>query len=128
MLGVNIAGSKLVANAQTVIVYVVLGILTVFAVVTLVNMNPSLLAFSGIFTFITAAHFRVRTETGASVPVLVLAITTAGAVLLTFVFTTLVHEPASMVALAAILLLSIVLDYGWKRARTGRADHLQAVN
>ena len=47
MTGVNIVGSKLVANAQTVIVYVVLGILTIFAVVTLVNMNPSLLAPSG---------------------------------------------------------------------------------
>ena len=47
MTGVNIVGSQLVATAQTVIVYVVLGILTVFAVVTLVNMNPSLLAPSG---------------------------------------------------------------------------------
>ena len=47
MTGVNIVGSKLVANAQTVIVYVVLGILTIFAVVTLVNMHPSLLAPSG---------------------------------------------------------------------------------
>ncbi len=47
MTGVNIAGSGLVAKAQTVIVYVVLGILTFFAVVTLVNMHPSLLAPSG---------------------------------------------------------------------------------
>lgn len=44
---VNIVGSRLVANAQTVIVYVVLGILTLFAVVTLVNIHPSLLAPSG---------------------------------------------------------------------------------
>src|SRR6516165_10791383 len=44
MTGVNIVGSRLVANAQTVIVYVVLGILSVFAVVTLVNITPSLLA------------------------------------------------------------------------------------
>ena len=44
MTGVNVVGSQLVANAQTVIVYVVLGILTLFAVVTLVNINPSLLA------------------------------------------------------------------------------------
>ena len=43
MTAVNIVGSGLVANAQTVIVYVVLGILSVFAVVTLVNMTPSLL-------------------------------------------------------------------------------------
>src|SRR6516162_10118477 len=47
MTVVNVVGSQLVANAQTVIVYVVLGILCVFAVVTLVNMNPHLLAPSG---------------------------------------------------------------------------------
>src|SRR5215467_14047434 len=47
MTVVNVVGSQLVANAQTVIVYVVLGILTLFAVVTLANMNPSLLAPSG---------------------------------------------------------------------------------
>src|SRR5215470_13216052 len=47
MTGVNVAGSQLVANAQTVIVYIVVGILVVFAVVTLVNMDPSLLAPSG---------------------------------------------------------------------------------
>ena len=294
MTGVNIVGSNLVANAQTVIVYVVLGILTVFAVVTLVNMNPSLLAFSGyppfrdiissvaltffaflgfgiitftakdlakparqlpramylalgiatviyiaialgvfgtltvekvissggtalavaaepalgkagywlmsvtalfatagatnaglypapglserlaetgqfpplmarklggraslgllieagaclvlalvfkldaiasigsavallIFTLITAAHFRVRAETGARVAVLAVAIATAGGVLLTFVFTTLIHEPASMVTLLAILVLSVALDFGWKRARARRSEHV----
>ena len=47
MTAVNIVGSKLVANAQTVIVYVVLTILTIFAVVTLANMHPHLLAPSG---------------------------------------------------------------------------------
>ena len=51
MTGVNVVGSKLVANAQTVIVYVVLTILSFFAVVTIVNMNPSLLAFSGYPSF-----------------------------------------------------------------------------
>jgi hypothetical protein len=49
-----------------------------------------------IFTMITAAHLRIRAETGASLPVLVLAIVAAGAVFVTFVFTTLIHEPASM--------------------------------
>ena len=47
MTAVNVVGSQLVARAQTVIVYIVLAILTLFAVVTLVNMNPSLLAPSG---------------------------------------------------------------------------------
>jgi amino acid transporter len=69
-----------------------------------------------IFTMITSAHLRIRAETGASLPILVLAIVAAGAVLVTFVFTTLIHEPASIVTLAGILLLSVALDYGWKRS------------
>jgi amino acid transporter len=73
-----------------------------------------------IFTLITAAHFRVRSKTGASAPVLVIAIVAAGGVLLTFVFTTLVQEPASMVTLLAILVLSVTLDFGWKRVHASR--------
>ena len=72
-----------------------------------------------IFTFITAAHFRVRAETGASTVVLSLAIASAGVVLVTFVFTTLIHEPASVITLLAILVLSIALDVGWKRTSGG---------
>jgi L-asparagine transporter-like permease len=68
-----------------------------------------------IFTFITVAHLRIRSETGARLPILILALVAAGAVLLTFVFTTLIHEPASIVTLLAILALSVGLDYGWKR-------------
>jgi len=282
MTAVNIVGAKLVANAQTVIVYVVVGILVVFAVVTLVNMNPSLLAFSGypplqdivssvaltffaflgfgiitftakdlanparqlpramflalgiatviyiaialgvfgtltvdeviasggtalavaakptlgqagywlmaitalfatagatnaglypaaglsdrlaetgqfpplmakrvrgrasmglliqavacmllamffnldaiasigsavallIFTFITAAHFRVRSETRANAAILAVAIASSAVVLVTFIFTTLIHEAASVITLLAILVLSIALDRG----------------
>ena len=47
MTGVNIVGSQLVAKAQTVIVYVVLGILVLFAVVTIATIKPGLLAPSG---------------------------------------------------------------------------------
>ena len=74
-----------------------------------------------VFTLVTAAHFRVRAETGASTLVLSVAITSTVVVLLTFAFTTLVDEPATAVALAVILLLSIALDLGWKRARDGRS-------
>jgi amino acid transporter len=70
-----------------------------------------------IFTLITAAHLRVRSETGASTPVLVVAIAAAAVVLVTFVFTTLIHEPASIVTLLVILALSVALDFGWKGAR-----------
>jgi amino acid transporter len=47
MMIVNVVGSHLVANAQTLIVYVVVGILSFFAVVTLANANPALLSPSG---------------------------------------------------------------------------------
>jgi amino acid transporter len=81
-----------------------------------------------IFTLITVAHLRIRTETGASTPVLVMAIAAAAVVLVTFVFTTLIHEPASIVTILGVLLLSIALDYGWKRARAGRAERVPAAH
>lgn len=43
----NIVGSQAVARTQTVIVYVVLTILTLFAVTTLANLDLGLLSFSG---------------------------------------------------------------------------------
>ena len=44
---------------------------------------------------------------------------------MTFVFTTLVDEPASMVALVVILLLSVGLDLGWKlRHPPGATPHV----
>ena len=47
MLAVNLVGAKFVANAQSVIVTGVLAVFAVFIVVTITNMNPDLLAFSG---------------------------------------------------------------------------------
>ena len=79
-----------------------------------------------IFTFITAAHFRVRKETGANALILVVAIAAAAVVLITFVFTTLIHEPASIVTLLGVFALSIGLDYGWNRTRASRADRADA--
>lgn len=47
MATLNVVGSKAVARVQTLIVNVVIAILAVFAVVTIANMDPSLLAPSG---------------------------------------------------------------------------------
>jgi amino acid transporter len=47
----NILGSQVVARAQTVVVVVVVGILAVFAVTTLANVDWGLLAFSGYPSF-----------------------------------------------------------------------------
>ena len=51
---------------------------------------------------------------------LLLALASTGIVLLTFVFTTLVDEPATAVLLVVILVVSVGLDLGWKRVRNGR--------
>jgi hypothetical protein len=56
---------------------------------------------------------------------LILAIVAAGAVFVTFLFTTLIHEPASIITLLVILVLSIGLDYGWKRSRPSRPVPIQ---
>ena len=47
MTALNVLGSQAVARAQTVVVVIVIGILTVFAVATLSNLDADLLAFSG---------------------------------------------------------------------------------
>ena len=78
-----------------------------------------------IFTMITAAHFRVRRETGASALLLALAVGSAGIVLVTFVFTTLIHEPASIVTLVVIVALGVALDFGWKHRRSAEAGRLR---
>ena len=57
---------------------------------------------------------------GENLVVLVFAIAMTVIVLLTFAFTTLVDEPGTAVTLVAILVLSIVLDVGWKRVRDRR--------
>ena len=44
MTALNIAGSTFVARVQSLIVFIVVGILALFAVVTIANLNPSLLA------------------------------------------------------------------------------------
>src|SRR5215467_13288606 len=115
MTGVNIVGSQLVANAQTVIVYVVLGILTLFAVVTLVNMQPHLLAPS---------EYPPFRDIISSVALTFFAFLGFG--IITFTAKDLANPSrqlprASIVMLLGVFALSIGLDYGWKRRRADRA-------
>jgi amino acid transporter len=70
-----------------------------------------------VFGLVTAGHFRVRHETGARSWLLALAVGSAVIVLVTFAVTTLAEEPATAVALVVILVLSVALDFGWKRRR-----------
>ena len=75
-----------------------------------------------VFALVTVAHLRVREVTGANVGVLVLALATVAIALLAFVFNELIYEPASMVALLVILLLSVGLDVAWTRSRDSSSD------
>ena len=70
-----------------------------------------------IFSLVTAGHLRIRGATGANVAILVLALVTSLTALITFVFTTLIEEPASIVTLVVVLALSVVLDVAWARMR-----------
>jgi amino acid transporter len=70
-----------------------------------------------VFALVSSGHLRVRSETGAQAWILLLGVATTVIVLVTFAFTTLVDEPATALALVAILVLSIVLDLWWKRRR-----------
>ena len=58
-----------------------------------------------------------RRETGARLSILLVAIASTVTVLVAFAFTTLVDEPATAVALVAILVISVVVDLLWKRSR-----------
>jgi hypothetical protein len=70
-----------------------------------------------VFALVTYGHLRIRHDTGAQLWVLLLAELTTVTVLVSFVFTTLVDEPGTAIALVAILVLSIVLDLVWKSRR-----------
>jgi amino acid transporter len=96
------------------------------AVVLAVGFDLSSIASLGsaialiVFTLVTAGHFKVRDETGASPWVLGIAVAATAIVLLTFAFTTLVDEPGTAVTLVVILALSIGFDLVWKRRRGQR--------
>ncbi|HEY3831285.1 MAG TPA: APC family permease [Acidimicrobiia bacterium] len=72
------------------------------------------------FALISYGHLRVRRETGGNVVVLAIAVATTLAVFVTFALTTLVNEPATAVAFAAILVLSVLFDVTWKHRRDRR--------
>ena len=74
-----------------------------------------------IFCMVTIGHLRIRADTGANLPVLLLAVGTAGTSLIVFVFTTLINEPASIVTLVLILVLSVALDFLWAWRRPATA-------
>jgi amino acid transporter len=70
-----------------------------------------------IFGLVTLGHLRVRSETGANLGILLLALITTAVTLVTFVFTSLIEEPASIATLIGILVVSIAIDFAWSSRR-----------
>jgi L-asparagine transporter-like permease len=70
-----------------------------------------------VFGLVSIGHLRVRAETGARASILLLAIASTVIVLVSFITTTLVEEPGTIVALVVILALSVTVDLAWKRSR-----------
>ncbi len=73
-----------------------------------------------VFSAVTLAHFQVRKETGASFVILVLAVSSTLVTLLVFCATTLVDQPATGIALVALIVLATVVELLWKRTRERR--------
>ena len=94
---------------------------SVIAIILAGGFNLSSIASLGsaiallVFTMVSIGHIRVRRDTGAKLWLLVVAVASTTIVFVTFVFTTLVDEPATTWALIGILALSVALDVGWKR-------------
>jgi amino acid transporter len=100
-------------------------ILAAFTLVLAIGRDLSAIASIGsavalaIFFLATLSHLRVRGETGARLSILLLALATTGVTFVTFFFTELIYEPATLVVLVGILVVSVVLDLWWSRARRG---------
>jgi amino acid transporter len=98
-------------------------VLAVAIVVLVIGYDLSAIASIGsavalaIFCLVTIGHLRIRSDTGARLSILLIALATAAIALLTFVVTTLVQEPASIATLVAILVISIVLDLAFSRPK-----------
>lgn len=70
-----------------------------------------------VFSMVTVAHFRLHRETGASMSVLVVALVATLGTFLVFCGTTLAEEPATVVAMVAIVVIATATDLLWKRSR-----------
>ena len=64
-----------------------------------------------VFGMCTVAHFRVRSETGARLSLLILAVTTAGIALVAFLLDLIVNDPVSVAAMLVIVILAVILDF-----------------
>ena len=109
-------GSPLGSNAglliTSAIVLVVSNVVDLSAIAS-VGSACSLL----IFLLVGVAGYRLRSETGALGPIVLLGATATSVVLVFFAVDTLRNAPQTFVAIVAIAVLAVILDAVWKRVR-----------
>lgn len=113
VMGRRLGGRAPVGIVVTAVAAILLAVLFDLTAIASIGSAVALL----VFTLVTLGHLRIRRETGARTWLLVLADVTTAVVLVSFAVTTLVHEPGTIVALVGIVVLSVVLDVVWSRAR-----------
>ena len=97
-------------------------VMAVLATVLVVGFDLNKIASIGsavallVFSAVSVAHLRVFRTTGANVVVLVVGLIATLGTLVVFCTTTLAAEPATAVAMVVIVVLSVVVDFGWKAA------------
>jgi len=75
-----------------------------------------------VFLLVGIAGYRLRSETGASVALVVLGTVVTAVVLVFFAVDTLRNAPETFVAIVGMTLLAVVLDLVWKRVRVEPAE------
>jgi amino acid transporter len=101
------------------------GILVTAAIVLVVSNLVDLSAIASvgsacslmIFLLVGASGFRLRSETGALGAVILAGMAATAIVLVFFAIDTVRNAPETFTAIVAITLLSVVLDFLWKRSR-----------
>ena len=101
-------------------------VMAVLAIVLVIGFDLNKIASIGsavallVFSAVSVAHLRLFRKTGASVIVLVVGLVATLGTFVVFCTTTLIDEPATAIALVAIIALAVILDFGWKAAAKGR--------
>jgi len=102
-----------VHSGLLIVAVAVIALVSLFGLTAIASIGSAVALM--IFALVTIGHLRIRSQTGAHLGMLVIALATTLIALLTFVVTTLIQEPASVATLIAIAVISVVFDRLWSR-------------
>ena len=119
-LGRRLAGRAPVGIVFTAIAAIVLAL--GFDLTSIASIGSAIALL--VFTLVSVGHLRIRAMTRARSSVLIVSVVANLVVFVTFAVTTLPDEPETAVALVVILVLSVIVDAIWKRARASRGAPL----